>query len=288
MTTPTTTPAPTVPVGLRDGSTYRPAQNFGLLIVGEPGSGKTRLGFEFPDLGILDCDRNLRSAIVAWKEKHGSLKPFKYAAPDQNEKGEAIPLHDIWPNAQKQAAMLCADPAVGTIFIDGLSLLQDWLMRYLVTQGSGMEKPLTVGGIKVMTKSLYNPLEMAMKDFLVNLRASGKRVVVSSHVKIADDEITNASGVKPALQGALRDKVAGLFTDFWMCETLVVTPTDENKRKYPTGVRYYVRTVPTTRVKLKNSMGLPPEFEFTWEALEPYLNKAQQEAPAVTTTPAKP
>jgi len=273
---------------MKTGDSYPTDGAIGVLLIGEPGSGKTCLAFEWPKPFFLDWDHNLRSGIDRYVQTHGGQRPwFRWDNPELGADGKKLLPKAQWERAAALLDEAAADPEVQTIVIDGLTRWGEALAAYVVDKGGDMEKALTVGGEKVMTKRLYQPYATLLTRAVMAVRASGKMVLVTAHIRSGDSELTEATIWQPHVVGASRNTLPGLFTDYWCCDTKQVGgATAEMARKYPTGVQYFVRTAPTPNVKLKNSLGLPKEFEFTWAAFEPFLKRAS--APAVATvTPAK-
>lgn len=270
---------------MKDASSYQSAREFGLLVIGESGGGKTSLMMEWPEIYVSDVDRNLRSGLDLYRRRHGKAKEdFWFDTPALDEAGKLLPEDRVWDNGRRQIGLAAQDPKVKAIGLDGLTRWMTYLQRYVVAQGSGMEKPLTVGGMTVMTKSHYIPFEALMTQFFVDLRAIGKPVIVTAHVRSGESDLTDAAMWQPYLVGGLRNTLPGLFTDYWLADTEMVTATtDEQRKRYPTGTRYFVRTAPNSRAKFKNSLGLPPAFEFTWEAFRPYLLPTPAQPPTKTT-----
>ena len=60
--------------------------------------------------------------------------------------------------------------------------------------------------------------------------------------------------------GQMGNIIASLFTDCWRTE---VSVTPGNPPKY----NFQVRTMPDYRFQLKNSLGLPPVFTFSWDLI---------------------
>lgn len=259
---------------MKDATDYQPAQQFGLLLIGESGAGKSSLLMEWPGVYILDGDRNLRSALDLYQRRHGTPKTdFWFDAPELDENGKRLPDHEVWPNVWRLAEKNAKDPRVLTIGLDGLTRANDWLMAYIIKQGGDMERPLKVGGLTMMTKSLYQPFAMEMTKLLLNLRRLEKPLIVTAHIRSGESDLTETTVWQPNMVGSMRGTIPGSFTDYWLCDTEQVTPGTPEAPKYPTGVKYFVRTAPRPQVKLKNSLGLPPVFEFTWAAFEPYLQR---------------
>lgn len=237
---------------MKDGTTYPRNTALAVLVSGDPGDGKSNLCFEFPTPWVLDADHNLRNAI----ERHPGVK-FFYDDPEVGDDGKPLSLEQSWLRCEVLIKAAGANPAVGTIVVDGLGRVSDYLKAYLVHVGSQAEKPLLVGGQKVMTMSLWGPYADLMKKFVFLCRSFGKPFVMTTHLSVDENELTAVKEQRVLLQGALKADFPKLFTDFWMCDAVPNT----DKKYLPHGVRYYVRTAPTHRIALKQSCGLPAEFE---------------------------
>lgn len=246
---------------MKDGSTYPTNQAIAVLVAGEPGSGKTNLCLDWPDPYVIDCEGNMKNAI----ERHAG-KRFWYDNPERDDKDALLPEDQRWTRIEQLLNANAAKPEVKTIVVDGLGAVTDYLKAFLVTKGGDAEKPLVVGGQRVMTKSLWGPFADLLKRFVFKGRSYGKPFVLTSHLKVDENEMTAVKEQRVNLQGQLVSDFPKLFTDFWMT---VATPVPVSK-EYPTGVKYSVKTVPTIRITLKCSCGLPPEFETRgpeWQAL---------------------
>jgi hypothetical protein len=140
----------------------------------------------------------------------------------------------------------------------GWGRVSDYLKAYLVHTGGMAEKPLTVGGMKVMTMSLWGPFADYLKRFVFLCRSYNKPFILTTHLGVDENELTTIKEQRVLLQGALKADFPKLFTDFFMCNAL---PNSAEQYKKSNGVRYFVRTAPDIRIMLKQSCGLPAEFE---------------------------
>lgn len=271
---------------MKDATDYQPAQQFGLLVAGDSGTGKSSLMLEWPGIYVIDCDRNLRSALDLYQRRHGTPKTdWWYDAPELDDAGKKLAPAEVWPNVARLIDKNAADPKVKAVGIDGLTRINDYLVAYIISKGGDMEKPLKVGGLTVMTKSLYQPFSMLMTQFVLALRQLGKPVVFTAHLRTGESEFSDTTVWQPNMVGSLRSSLPHLFTDYWLADTEQIVPGTDKLGLYPTGVKYFVRTAPRPQVKLKNSLGLPPVFEFTWAAFEPYLRRTTTADPATAKGP---
>lgn len=253
-----------------------------LLLIGAPGAGKTNVAMEFPRPYFIDWgDANLKSAV----ERHPG-KEFFWDRVDQDDSGKEVPHAERWNRASELLKKNGPDPKVGTIVDDSLSMMQVALCDHVIAKGSAAENPLVVGGVKVMSRSLWSAFADLLRKRVIQARSYGKPYILICHEKIDADDMTAVKIYRPALSGQLGDTIASLFSDYWSCET------DPNaaKKDYPTGVRYFVRTIPNNRIKLKCSCGLDGEFNFTWAAFSKHIDeraKAAGTVPAAATAAVK-
>lgn len=252
---------------MKDHTQFRPDGAIAVLLLGAPGSGKTNLAFEFDRPYFMDWgDANLKSAV----ERHPG-KPFFWDRIDQDDAGKDVPHEQRWERGATLLKAAGADPKVGTLVDDSLSMMQNALCDHIIHKGSQAESPLIIGGVKVMTRSMWNAFKDLLTKRIIQARSYGKPYIMTCHEKVDADDMTAVKIYRPALSGQLGDNIASLFSDFWSCET----DPNADKKKYANGVRYFVRTVPTSRIKLKCSCGLPAEFEFTGDAFAAHMAARQ-------------
>lgn len=250
-------------------------QAIAVLVAGDPGTGKTCGLFEWPDIYILDCEGNLKSGI-----DRNPGKRFWWDSPEKFDDGKPVPEAQRWERAKKLVEEAGKNQEVKVIAVDGFGRMCDYLQEFLIVQGSKAEAPLMVGGQKQMTRSLWNPFARMMTEWVYSVRHLGKPFVMTTHLKVDENELNSVKEQKVNVQGRLMTDFPKLFTDFW--QTLA-TPVAADAKKYPTGVRYYVRTAPTSRIALKTSFGLPAEFETRDPAFQDLIKRVAgqgQAAPA--------
>lgn len=265
---------------MKSSNDYKPTQSIAILCVGNPGTGKTRLMFGFPRPGIVDVDLNLNSAV-----RVSAGKQFFYAqpsimadqaevdfvnkciptAPLQLKVGDEVPLDRRWLVVVRETKALLLNPAVGTVCIDGLTVLSRWLLEYC-------EAELIRAGINVKKEYLakYGNFIKLMSDYITMLRIGGKIVFVTCHQTADQNELTKMWYYNLAIPGQLKDNLGGLFTDVWGMSTTVVGDV----------VDYWINTRPTNlHVALKTSFDLDAKIKVTglapdamWRLLETKLS----------------
>src|SRR5262245_52916363 len=124
---------------MNTGNTYPTNTALAILLGGNPGTGKSNLQMEFDKPYIIDAEHNLRNAI----ERHPG-KFFTWDNPEVDDKGAILPAKDCWGRVETLIKTNAPKPEVGTIVVDGLGRISDYLKAYLISQGSQAEKPLII------------------------------------------------------------------------------------------------------------------------------------------------
>jgi len=221
---------------------------FALLLVGDPKSRKTSLCVQFPKPLIIDCDNNLDGVLRFYPK----LEVKRFVV-DYDEKDNKVPLQLRWPRFLKLLEDNWKDPWAETFIIDSMTKVRSYLCDYIVEQASS-QKDLVIGGLKMMTQSHWGPYATMIQRMVSDLRRIPKYVIVTAHVSKDKDESTGRWLFKPSIGGQSENTIAGLFTDVWYAGYTVGAD----------GVKYNVRTEPTPQMTLGNSLGLPPNYEFSW------------------------
>jgi hypothetical protein len=241
---------------------YKPSNDFGLLLIGPPLSGKTTVAMQFPRPYIISTDHKIKNAV----ERIPKGQPWYYDYVDIDDTGKPVDPINQWTRATDLLKKGCADPNVQTVIWDNLSDLSGILQTHIIANGG---TKLTVGGEKVFEQQHWQPFKLLMQRSIAYARGSSKMFIVCCHESIERDEVTGMLIYQPLIPGQLKGQLGGFFTDVWRTEVEVVP------NKPP---RYYVRTVPTPRMSLGHSIaGLPPEFVFDWPTFSRLMSGSQKE-----------
>lgn len=251
---------------------YSPSNDFGLLLVGPPLSGKTTVAMQFPDPYIISTDHKIKNAVS--RLPNGKLWWFDYV--DVDDTGAVLSPDKHWTRATDLLKKAMSDPRIRTIIWDNLSDLSTMLQTHIIS-ASNSSKQLSVAGEKVMEMSQWQPFKLLMQRSIALARSSGKIFIVCCHEAIDKDEVTGTLTYRPLVPGQLRDQLGGFFTDVWRTE-VETTPGKPPK--------YFVRTSPTPRMALGNSVvGLPQEFAFEWSTFHALMQgSGSQKEPNNATT----
>lgn len=248
---------------MKEGTTYPTNTAIAVLLIGEPGSGKTNFCMDWPVPWFLDADRNMKNAI----DRHPG-KRFFYDDPAFDDKGNLLPIHARWPRCIELTNAACRNPEVKTVVSDSLTRLCEYLQAYLVEQPN-VEKPVIMAGTKCMSKSHWQPFATIMRKYIFDARESGKPFIMTCHVKVDENELTAAKEQTVNISGQLQGTIAGMFSDFIQTKA----EPHGDKAKYPTGARYFLQTGPTHRIRTKNSLGLPLEVDVDGPEIKAMLLK---------------
>lgn len=248
---------------MNPGDTFNTQASQAILLLGESGTGKSSLAMRFPDPGFMLGDKNIKHAATWAAERKMS---WFWADPLLDDKGQPAP--DPWTRSMAILKEMGADPNVKTIVDDGLTHLTGYLKQALIQAGSAAEKPLVIGGEKVMTMSLWGPFADNLRRRITIARSFGKPYIMIAHLSSGENEMTGSKEYQVALQGAMRDEIRSWFSDVWLCDAV---PDSNAKYAGTRGIRYYVRTAASHRIKLKCSDATMPA-EIDVEALAERMN----------------
>jgi hypothetical protein len=242
-------------------TSYKPGLSFALLLIGPPLSGKTNAAMTFPVPYIFDADDKMGNAI----KRLPADKVFYFDRALVDAKGLPVPPEKQWGHAVECIKAACLSPDIQTIVVDSITNLATMLINHILASGASK---LKIAGEAAMDMQCWTPFQNLMTKLIMMIKSSGKYTIFTCHEAVEKDEITGALSYKPLIQGALKDKIAGMFTDVWHTEATQVLGAG-NKLE----TKFFVRTAPTARMALGNSLGLPTEFTVSWDELLKFMPK---------------
>lgn len=260
---------------MKPSSDFIPQQNSAILSVGDPGSGKTRLAFAFPDPAILDCDGNMTSAV-----RVSPGKKFWFSQPFQTDDGKEVPVLERWNRATSESLLMLKHAESKSFILDGLSNLCRWGLVHA-------ENQLILGGLNVKKEYLakYAAFIPLLTNFITQIRLSKKYVYVTVHQVMEKDELSGTIRYILDIPGRLAQNLGGQFTDTWGTFSIA----DPGSK---IGAKYFIKTKPSGyHVNLKTSLDTEPSIDITgknpqeiWAVLEPKLSINQPITPKPVST----
>jgi hypothetical protein len=251
---------------MKDGTTFNTQGNMALLLLGENGTGKSTLAMNWPSPWFCLGDKNIRYAAM---QATAAKRQWFWDDPERDTADKDLPWEQRWARATALLEENGPKSEVKTIVDDGLTHLQAYLQALIIKAGSQAEKPLVIGGEAVMTRSMWGPFATMLAKRVIKARSFNKPYIMVAHLMADENELTKVMEQKVSLPGALKNTLGAYFTDVWQTDA---QPSSDLK-KYPGGVRYLIRTAPTFRLKLKCSMGLPPEVDVDGPEIKAMLAK---------------
>ena len=234
-----------------------------LLLMGPPGGGKTTFMLQFPDLYVLDCDRNLAGPI-RYLKSIGKYKPFWYDTISQYESdctdsfgehkaGDAVDIKFGWQRLRQLASAALKDPNIHNIGLDTLT----WCDTALYMHVCRTQNKKELGSFD------WQPYKRELHTFISEVKSSGKNLIVNCHEKIEYDVAGHVTDYLPTVSTNISSYFGYFFSDMWRC-TLE-----------PLGNKLFakVETHPTATKHLKNSLLCGQTIEASYEAVAKFLSK---------------
>lgn len=217
-----------------------------ILLTGGAGSGKTVLGLRlFPATYAFVADLNFQSGLDYLKKTNelSNVVGFDTATPD--ELGKPVIAKDRYDRMFRLLNAAVLDPAVGTIFIDSATFVEDVIKAKICSAMSDAT-------IKLEGFAQWGTLVLTWKGLIMQLRQSGKRLIMSAHEIKERDESDQIYKYNIAVDGSIRGKLPALFSDVWRCEVMEQGVGPSSKHVWQ------VRTLSNSRQEhLKNTMSFP-------------------------------
>jgi hypothetical protein len=241
---------------MRSSSNFTPQLPKSLLFIGPPGSGKTTFALQIPNCGVIDCDDNL-GGPMRWLRLQGLSVDFKYDTPLRDANDKPIPREQQFTQLCKILDEMEADPTITTVVIDSLSSLVEILFIHVLQQ---LKRPISPD-IRTADKKFeyedWAAFGNILRKLIFKIKAS-KRLIITAHIKVDQDEMTKILYRFINCPGAIKDYLSGWFEEAWefYIHTQGVPPNEKAIRK--------IRTVPEARsvtLGLKTAAGLPATMD---------------------------
>lgn len=224
-----------------------------LLFIGAPGTGKTTFALQLPKPFLLDCDSNLQGP-VRYLKSAGKNPTFLYDTPLTDDAGKPVPRELQFTRCMTLLDEAVKSPNVDTVIIDSLSSLIEMLfVHVLKMQGKTVSADFKTADKKFEYED-WAAFGNLLRKLVFQLKATGKRIVFTAHIKIEQDDLTKTLYKFINCPGATKDYLSGWFEEAWefFIQTTGMPPNEKAVRK--------IRTVPDNRsapLGLKTAAGIP-------------------------------
>lgn len=256
---------------MKSNTEYKPSKHFGLLLVGEPKTGKSRIALSFPRPYIMDWDRNFGAAAQT-----DPSKQFWIEDPYTTDDGKPVPDKDLWTVNMPRLKAAAAHPDIETIVIDSLSTLSQACVYHIATETSKMEGARAIGDDILSAAANVRPGEKGIiggllrrQDYMIfqtmmirlvtYLRSTPKNIIWTAHQKIREGDHTLGASIIASkyfrlnMPGSLADNFGAFYSDVW---GTYAEPGDPTK--------YFLVTTPSVRhTDLGSSLQIAPKFDLT-------------------------
>jgi hypothetical protein len=259
-------------------SDYKSKTKRAYFLIGPPGVGKTTLAVNFPKPYILELDNNLAGPAEYLTRLGFDLKHVQFDIPHIKADGSIVPRAQRWVTLLDLVARAMVNPEIETIVIDGLTELTQYAEDEVRRQNSWAIGDFTIPdpNAKTIPKNADKPLEIQgwgafaalLKHFLVQVKSSGKRLVLTAHMTTDKDDMVGTLRYFVKCPGQTREVLAGYFDEVWLLNKV------ENKDK--TAAEVNVTLIPESKsfsqLGLKTSTDLKNNFTLDLKNIQKHLS----------------
>lgn len=211
-----------------------------ILLVGGAGSGKTALaGRLFPKTYFNVSDLNFKSGVDYLAKIGRSANLVGFDTPGIDEAGKIVQSNQRYDRMFKQLQYAAASTDVDAIVLDSATFIEDIIKAKIC--GAVKDEQIKLDGFKQ-----WGDLSLTWKSLILQLRSSGKKLIMTAHEVKEKDESDQIFKYKISVDGKIASMFPALFSDVWRTE---VKETNDKHQ-------WMVRTLGNVRQEhLKNTYG---------------------------------
>lgn len=232
-----------------------------VLLVGDGGTGKSRLAATFPDPYFFDCDKGMASV----RDRAVDYDTFKEAAKGQKvskEQTETLGLYPFataWPAIIKRLNELGTQMDKGecpykTIVLDSLTTLSEIAMNHVLSSTS-QDQP---------HQGSYGAQQQYIKRVMNELTAWPVRIVATAHIQKDTNDLTQVVEKLPLLTGKLAGFIGIYFDEVYFMDSVLDPITKASKPIILT------KSTPVMR-QAKSRWNVPDKTDATFEAISKFF-----------------
>lgn len=220
-----------------------------LLLQGPPGCGKTTLALQFPKPYLLSLDGNWRGP-ARWLRKNNFKADFKFDVPLMVKVGDKAVMEGEekkhYGLITKAVEAAVQAPDVETIIIDNWTNLAPAILAEVRRQNLRTRENFRIQD--------WGDFIYMATNFVNWCKQQSKTTIFIAHEKPEKDDVDGIIKYFLSIPSQFSNQIGGMMSDVWRCEV------EEHAGQHD----FIVRTMPNTRLQLKNSLGLPAKFKMTW------------------------
>lgn len=231
-----------------------------LLIMGEPGAGKSVLACSFPTpILYLDFDGKADSAARFYNADKARLDGIDVRTLKKTMTNDPVAELNQIIDKELIPQERSGKMQYATVILDSITTFSASALYHIVKTNPGIKRVTTPQGAQPGLQD-YGILKREFQRLIPGLLGLPCNVVMIAHVAATKDDLTGEISRKPVMDGGFSDILAAYFKEVWMLSA------DKGKRIAQTQSDY--------KYKCRSQIpGLPEKFDVTdgYPALIPYL-----------------